>query len=72
MPENRQSELEEYPLQSFLEYQLQKNVTVRTSNIIHEGILSCMRELLTLERELPLEECSEILATANFPRKMIT
>ena len=72
VPDNLQSELEEYQLQNFSREVLDLSVAVRTSNIKREDTLSCVRGLLTLDRELPLEDCAEILAAANFPRKMIT
>ena len=72
VPDNLQSELKKYQLQNFSREVLDLSVAVRTSNIKREDTLSCVSGLLTLDRELPLEDCAEILAAANFPRKMIT
>ena len=73
MPCTLQSELKEYQhIQKFSQLVLGRNVSYRTNNIKRETRVSCVRGLLTLDQVLPLEECAEILAAANFPREMIT
>ena len=66
VPDNLQSELEDYQLKEFSREVLGMSVALGTSNIKREDTLSCVRGILTLDQELPLEKCAQILAAANF------